>query len=445
MDLEAKTKDDVEKLADKKNIKFVQLWFTDILGQLKHFEISRSELETALDEGAGFDGSSIEGYRDIEESDMMAHPDPTTFQSVPWGGNGEVKVGRLICDIKTPNGKPYDGDPRYILKKQVERAVKKGFIVYMGPELEYFYFKDASGTEFIDAGGYFDLVPLDMGDELRRDTILALETMGIAVEVGHHEVAESQHEIDLRYGEALTMADKAQTYKLVVKEIARQKGVHATFMPKPVFGINGSGMHTHQSLFKGKHNAFFDKKDDAYLSDIARGYIAGLLKHAREMAAVTNQSVNSYKRLVPGYEAPVYVAWSLANRSALVRVPNFKPGKENATRIELRNPDPGGNPYLQFAVMIAAGLEGIERGYKLPASVDKNIYELSEAERKELDIPVLPGSLGEAVELFSQSELMKKTLGTHMFERFVEIKSREWDEYRMYVTKWELDRYLPRY
>lgn len=445
MDLEAKTKDDVEKLADKHKIKFIQLWFTDILGQLKHFEISRSELETALDEGAGFDGSSIEGYRDIEESDMMAHPDPTTFQSVPWGGNGEVKVGRLICDIKTPNGKPYDGDPRYILKKQVERAVKKGFIVYMGPELEYFYFKDASGTEFIDAGGYFDLVPLDMGDELRRDTILALETMGIAVEVGHHEVAESQHEIDLRYGEALTMADKAQTYKLVVKEIARQKGVHATFMPKPVFGINGSGMHTHQSLFKGKHNAFFDKKDDAYLSDIARGYIAGLLKHAREMAAVTNQSVNSYKRLVPGYEAPVYVAWSLANRSALVRVPNFKPGKENATRIELRNPDPGGNPYLQFAVMIAAGLEGIERGYKLPASVDKNIYELSEAERKELDIPVLPGSLGEAVELFSQSELMKKTLGTHMFERFVEIKSREWDEYRMYVTKWELDRYLPRY
>lgn len=445
MDLEAKTKDDVVKLADKHKIKFIQLWFTDILGQLKHFEISRSELETALDEGAGFDGSSIEGYRDIEESDMMAHPDPTTFQLVPWGGNGEVKVGRLICDIKTPDGKPYEGDPRYILKNQVERAAKKGFTVYMGPELEYFYFKDSSGTEFIDTGGYFDLVPLDMGDELRRDTILALESMGIAVEVGHHEVAKSQHEIDLRYGEALTMADKAQTYKLVVKEIARQKGVHATFMPKPVFGINGSGMHTHQSLFKGKNNAFFDKKDEAYLSDIARGYIAGLLKHAREIAAVTNQSVNSYKRLVPGYEAPVYVAWSLANRSALVRVPNFKPGKENATRVELRNPDPAGNPYLQFAVMIAAGLEGIERGYKLPASVNKNIYDLSEAERNDLDIPTLPRSLGEAVELFSESKLMKKTLGDHMFNRFVEIKTREWDEYRMYVTKWELDRYLSRY
>lgn len=443
MVLEAKTKEDVIKLADKKNIKFVQLWFTDILGHLKHFEISRSELETALDEGAGFDGSSIEGYRDIEESDMMAHPDPTTFQIVPWGGSEDVKVGRLICDIKMPDGTPYEGDPRYILKKQVERAKKLGYTVYMGPELEYFYFKDASDTEFIDSGGYFDLVPLDMGDELRRDTILALESMGLKVEVGHHEVAESQHEIDLRYDEALKMADKAQTYKLIVKEIARQKGVHASFMPKPVFGINGSGMHTHQSLFKGKSNAFFDENADSYLSDVARGYIAGLLKHAREIAAITNQSVNSYKRLVPGYEAPVYVAWSLANRSALVRIPNFTPGKESATRIELRNPDPGGNPYLQFAVMIAAGLEGIEKGYKLAPPVDKNIYDLSEAERKELSIPLLPGSLGEAVDLFKGSDLMRKTLGDHMFDRFIEIKTREWDEYRMYVSKWELDRYLP--
>lgn len=443
MVLGAKTKTDVVKLADKHNIKFIQLWFTDILGQLKQFEISKSELEDALDDGAGFDGSSIEGYRDIEESDMLVHPDPTTFAIVPWGGNGELNVGRLICDIKTPDGKPYEGDPRYILKRQIERAKAKGLTVYLGPELEYFYFKDAFTTEFIDSGGYFDLTPLDLGDELRRDTIMTLEDMGITVEVGHHEVAKSQHEIDLRYDEALRMADNSQTYKLVVKEIARQKGVHATFMPKPVFGINGSGMHTHQSLFKGSKNMFFDKNDEAYLSKMARGYIAGLLKHACDMAAVTNQSNNSYKRLVPGYEAPVYVAWSLANRSALVRVPNFKPGNEKATRVELRNPDPCGNPYLQFAVMIAAGLEGVEKGYSLVKPVDKNIYNLSTKDREKLKISLLPGSLGEAVDIFSKSDLMKKTFGDHMFNRFVEIKTREWDEYRMHVSEWELKRYLP--
>jgi len=381
MVLNAETKDDVIKLADDHNVKFIRLWFSDILGILKSFSITREELETALDEGNGFDGSSIMGYRDIEESDMIAMPDPTSFQLVPWRPFEGGAVARMFCDIQTPEGDPYEGDPRYILKKQLEDIKKEGYTMYVGPELEYFYFKDDKGTEILDKGGYFDLVPLDLAANFRRDTILSLESMGVKVEYSHHEVAPSQHEIDLKYDEALLMADKTQTYKVVVKETALKHDIHATFMPKPIFGENGSGMHTHQSLFKKDKNAFFDPEDKDNLSQIAKHYIAGVLKHAYELTSITNPLVNSYKRLVPGYEAPVYVAWARRNRSALVRVPEYKPGREKATRIELRCPDPSCNPYLAFSAMLAAGLKGIEEGYELPPPVE-------EAEPADMAAPV---------------------------------------------------------
>ena len=361
-----KEKERVLKLARDNDVKFIRLWFTDILGLLKGFAITVDELEGALDEGMGFDGSSIQGYARIDESDMIAKPDPSTFQIVPWRPK-ENAVARMFCDIYEPDGTPYKGDPRWALKRNLKKAADLGYTFYVGPELEYFYFKSAEGKpEILDRGGYFDLTPLDVATELRRETILTLEAMGIQVEYSHHEVAPSQHEIDLRYTEALNMADNAMTYRLVVKEIALKHGVYATFMPKPIFGQNGSGMHVHQSLFKGDRNAFFDAKDEFHLSKMARSYIAGILKHAPEMSAILSQWVNSYKRLVPGYEAPVYISWARRNRSALVRVPMYKPGKEKATRIELRCPDPACNPYLAFAVMLAAGLKGIEKGYELP-------------------------------------------------------------------------------
>ena len=441
--LDAKTKDDVIKLCDQHNVKFIRLWFTDILGKLKSFSITRSEIEDSLINGAGFDGSSIEGYRDIEESDMIAMPDPTSFQLLPWQSNEEKKVARMFCDILTPEGMPYEGDPRYILKKQILKAKKMGYTLYFGPELEYFYFKDDQGTEVIEKAGYFDLEPMDISVEVRKETVLALEKMGLQIECEHHEVAPSQHEIDIRYCEALKMADHVQTYKTVVKKIARENGLYATFMPKPIFGENGSGMHTHQSFFKEGKNAFFSSDDPHHISSEGKSYIAGILKYAREFCAVTNQSINSYKRLVPGYEAPVYVAWSAANRSAMVRIPNFRPGAENATRMELRCPDPVGNPYLQFAVMIAAGLEGIEKGYKLPTPVDENIFAMNKQEIKQLDIQTLPSNLGEAIELTAKSELVRNTLGRHIFERFVKIKRMEWDEYRIQVTDYELKKLLP--
>ncbi|MEF9437711.1 MAG: glutamine synthetase family protein, partial [Candidatus Mariimomonas ferrooxydans] len=360
-----RTKQDVLKLVKQNDVKFIRIWFTDILGQLKSFAITSEELEGAFDEGMGFDGSSIKGFARIDESDMIAKPDPTTFQLLPWRPK-EKAVARVFCDILTPDGRPYEGDPRYALKRNLERLKKKGYTFYLGPELEFFYFKDACGTQILDEGGYFDLTTLDAASDLRRETILTLEAMGIKVEYSHHEVAPSQHEIDLRYADALTMADNVMTYRVVVKEVATKYGCYATFMPKPLFGQNGSGMHTHQSLFKGNKNVFHDAKDKYYLSKIAKGYIAGILKHAPEITALCNQWVNSYKRLVPGYEAPVYLSWARRNRSALVRVPLYKPGKEEATRIELRSPDPSCNPYLAFSVMLAAGLEGIEKGYKLP-------------------------------------------------------------------------------
>jgi len=437
-----KDKKHIMELVEENNVKFIRLWFTDILGQIKSFAITSEELDTAFDEGMGFDGSSIKGYARIDESDMIAKPDPATFQLIPWRPK-EKAVARMFCDILNPDGTPYEGDPRYALKRNLERLKEKGYTLYLGPELEFFYFKDDKSTQVLDEGGYFDLTTLDAASDLRRETVLALEAMGIKVEYSHHEVAPSQHEIDLRYADALTMADNVMTYRVVVKEVATKYGCYATFMPKPIFGQNGSGMHTHQSLFKGDRNAFFDAKDKYFLSDIAKKYIAGLLKHAPEITMVCNQWINSYKRLVPGYEAPVYIAWARRNRSALVRVPLYKPGKEKATRIELRSPDPACNPYLAFSVMLAAGLEGIEKGYNLPEPVEKDIYHLSDEEKKKLGIKSLPGSLIEAVEITEKSEVLRKALGDHIFNNLITNKKVEWDNYRIRIHPYEIERYLP--
>ena len=437
------SKEYVLKMAKEHDVKFIRLWFTDILGVLKSFAITVEELEGALEEGMGFDGSSIEGFARIDESDMIALPDPDTFQLLPWRPKEHHAVARMFCDIQKPGGESFEGDPRYVLKRNLKQAADMGYTYYVGPELEYFYFKDSNGTEPLDQGGYFDMVPLDAASDLRRDTVLTLEEMGIGVEYSHHEVAPSQHEIDMRYTDALTMADSVMTYRLVVKQIALKHGVYATFMPKPVFGINGSGMHVHQSLFKDGRNAFFDPKDPYYLSKVARGYVAGLLKYAPEITAVTSQWVNSYKRLIPGYEAPVYLSWARRNRSDLIRVPEYKPGKENATRIEYRSPDPACNPYLTFSVMLAAGLEGIEKGYEPPPSTEWNVYELTAKERKEKGIGTLPGSLGEAVQLAEKSALVRKALGDHVFEAFITNKKIEWDQYRAQVSDYEIKKYLP--
>ncbi len=435
-------KEQVMKIVKEQDVKFIRFWFTDVVGALKSFAVTAAELEAGLNNGMGFDGSSITGYQDIEESDMIAMPDPSTFKILPWRGE-EHKVGRMICDVLNPDGTPYEGDPRYQLKRALKRAEDMGFDhFYVGPELEFFYFKDSSGTEILDKGGYFDLTPLDVASDLRRDTVMALEEMGIHVEYSHHEVGPSQHEIDIRFGDALKIADDAMTYRLVVKEIAEQYGVYATFMPKPIFGENGSGMHTHQSLFRGNDNAFFDSEDKYFLSKEAKGYIAGLLKHASEMSAVFAQWVNSYKRLVPGYEAPVYKAWSRRNRSALIRVPMYHPGQEKATRCEFRSPDPACNPYLTFAVMLQAGLEGIEKGYEIEDPMEMNLYDLSDKEREEMGIQTLPESMGDAIKEIEKSELMKNALGDHIFSRFIELKKKDWNDYRVQLTQWEMDNYL---
>src|SRR5919112_4523183 len=358
-----RTAAEVLSIVEERNIRFIRLWFTDILGQLKSFSVGVEHLERAFEEGVAFDGSSITGFNPVEESDMVAKPDPSTFAILPWRPE-EQGVARVICDVLTPEGAPYEGDPRHVLRRALDRMSAMGFDTFnVGPELEYFLFRDKNGTEVLDEGGYFDLTTLDAGSDVRRETVLALEQLGIHVEYSHHEVGPSQHEIDIRYADALKMADDCMTYRITVKEYALKYGWHATFMPKPLFGENGSGMHTHQSLFRGGRNAFFDEDDQYFLSDVGKAFIAGQLKHAREMTSIFAQWVNSYKRLVPGYEAPVYCAWSRRNRSALVRVPLYHPGKEQATRMELRCPDPACNPYLTFATLLQAGLEGIERGY----------------------------------------------------------------------------------
>ena len=433
---------DVLNVVKETEVSFIQFWFTDVLGILKSFAVTPSELEEGVTEGMGFDGSSIEGFARIEESDMIAKPDPTTFQFLPWRP-GDKPVARMFCDILQPDGTPYEGDPRYVLKRVLKKAADKGYTYYVGPELEYFYFESNEAPKTIDKGGYFDTRPLDLGSDLRRETIFALQDMGIQIEYSHHEVAPSQHEIDMRFDEGLKMADKTMTLKIVVKEIARQQGYYATFMPKPIFGENGSGMHTHQSLFRGEDNTFFDANDQNNLSAIGKSYIAGIMRHAREITAITNQWVNSYKRLVPGYEAPVYVSWARRNRSALVRVPMYKPGKEKATRMEFRSPDPVCNPYLAFAVMLAAGLKGIEENYLPPDPVEEDIYEMDEAARDQAGIDSLPGSLFEAIQEVEKSELVRETLGDHIFNKFIENKKIEWDCYRTHVSQFEIDKYLP--
>src|SRR5512136_2108913 len=436
------SKEYVLKVAKEHDVKFVRLWFTDILGMLKSFAITVEELEGALEEGMGFDGSSIEGFARIDESDMVAMPDPATFQLVPWRPR-ERGVARMFCDVLHPDGRPFEGDPRYVLKRNIKRAADLGFTFYVGPELEYFYFKSASSPEPLDQGGYFDLTPLDVATDLRRDTILTLEEMGIGVEYSHHEVAPSQHEIDMRYTDALTMADSVMTYRLVVKQVALNHGVYATFMPKPVFGVNGSGMHVHMSLFKNGRNLFFDPRSPMNISDTARHYTAGLLRYASELTAVTNQWVNSYKRLVPGYEAPVYVSWAQMNRSALVRVPAFDKTRPNSARVEYRSPDPACNPYLAFAVLIAAGLEGVTNKLKLGPPTSDNIYRMTPEERKAAGIGSLPSDLFGAIKAAGKSRFVRETLADEMFDNFIRNKKLEWDEYKAQVSEYEIQRYLP--
>jgi glutamine synthetase len=438
----ARTKEEVLELLDKHKVNYIRLWFSDILGQLKGMTITRSEISEVLEHGQGFDGSSIEGFVRIEESDLEAKPDLDTFMIIPWE-LGEERVAVVFCDIYTPHGEPYEGDSRHILKKQLQEIAKDGYTAYLGPEMEYFYFKYNGKPEIIDRGGYFDYSTVDAATKMRKKTASALEDMGIQVECSHHEVAPSQQEIDLKYQEALKMADTAMIYRLVVKEIALAEGYYASFMPKPIFGQNGSGMHVHQSLFKNGKNAFFEKEDDYNLSSVAKSYVAGILNHVKEFCLVTNQWVNSYKRLVPGYEAPVYISWGRRNRSSLVRIPMYRVGKENATRIELRSPDPACNPYLAFAVMIAAGYDGIKKGLKLGAPIEENIFEMNEAERRKYNIDTLPGSLENAIREFEKSELMKKTLGEHIFNQLIENKKVEWDRYRITITGYELENYLP--
>ncbi|HDH96725.1 MAG TPA: glutamine synthetase [Proteobacteria bacterium] len=437
------SREDVLRMVDEHGVRFIKLWFTDVLGFLKSFSITRDELERGLEEGMGFDGSSIMGFARIEESDMIAMPDPATFTVLPWEPVEGVKVGIMFCDIYRPTGEPFEGDPRWVLKRMLKKAASMGFTYYVGPELEYFYFKSSSKPEVLDHGGYFDLVPLDLAAPLRKETIIALEKMGVPVEYSHHEVAPSQHEIDLRYADALTMADFCMLYKFVVKEVAIRRGVYATFMPKPIFGVNGSGMHTHQSLFEGDKNAFFAPDNSYHLSDVARHFLGGLLEYAPEITIVLNQWVNSYKRLVPGYEAPAYICWGTKNRSALVRVPEYKPGKENATRLELRSPDPACNPYLAFAVMLGAGLRGIEEKLEPPEPVEVDVYRLSEEELRARNIGMLPANLYDAIKLAEQNDLLRETLGEHIYNTLLANKRMEWDEYRIRVTEYEVEKYLP--
>jgi len=436
------TKEEVIAIVKEQQIPVIRLWFTDILGQIRGFAITPRELNDAMDHGMGFDGSSVEGFARIHESDLMAVPDPNTFKLLT-NDITEAHSAIMFCDLRTPEGDHYEGDTRYVLRRNLEKIAQEGLTFYVGPELEYFYFKDEHGVEVLDEVGYFDASIVSQGTLLRKKTIQLLEKLNIPVEYSHHEVAPSQHEIDLRYDNALDMADKVITYRFIVKELARQNGVYATFMPKPLYGENGSGMHTHQSIFQGEKNLFFNADGAYHLSEYARSYIAGVLAHIREITAVLNQWVNSYKRLVPGYEAPVYISWGQKNRSALVRVPRYRIGRENSTRIELRSADPVCNPYLAFSAMLAAGMKGVRENYQLGDPVEENIFEMSPGALKDHNIGVLPGDLFEAVHELRNSSLMRETLGEHVFEKFVENKLIEWDRYRGIVSNYELEKYLP--
>jgi len=439
------TKEDIIKMVEERDVKFIRLQFTDIFGKLKNVAITSSQLEKALNNDCMFDGSSIEGFVRIEESDQYLRPDLDSFTIFPWRPQ-QGRVARMICDIYTPEGKPFEGDPRYILKKVLKEAEDMGYTFNVGPELEFFLFNtDEEGkptTKTSDEAGYFDLGPTDAGEDARRDICFALEDMGFEIEASHHEVAVAQHEIDFKYDKALTTADNIMTFKLAVKAIANRHGLYATFMPKPLFGVNGSGMHTNMSLSKDGKNAFYDESDPLALSKEAYSFIAGILAHVKGMAAITNPLVNSYKRLVPGYEAPCYIAWSAKNRSPLIRVPATRgPG----TRIELRCPDPSCNPYLELAVCLAAGLDGIKKGMTPPPSTDVNIFAMTPNQRAELSIDSLPGSLMEAIEELEKDELIKSVLGNHVLSKYIEAKRKEWDSFRIAVTEWEVDEYLKKF
>lgn len=434
------TKESILKYVHDNGIEAIWHWFVDLEGHLKGFAITPSEMERSLTDGMHFDGSSISGFNAIEESDLVARPDLDTFVQLPDFEHAPKSV-RFFCDIETPAGEPYERDPRNALKRVIEKAASMGYTSFMGPEIEFFVFKDNNGPEPVDFGGYFTGPPVDRGNKLRTDVIKALDSLGITVEYHHHEVAESQHEIDLRYDEVLKIADASITYKYVVKQVAHEHGQYATFMPKPIFGANGSGMHVHQSLFKDGENVFADLKDPEGLSRTARHYIAGLLKHAEECCIYWAPTVNSYKRLVPGYEAPTYVAWSKMNRSAMIRVPAFTPGRSKSVRCELRCPDPAANPYLAFGTMLGAGLKGIEEQLELePGQVD-NLYDITASERRKRGIKDLPSNLSEALSKATKGQLAREVLGESLTENYLAIKRKEFDEYRLQVTQWELDKY----
>ena len=437
--------DYVLRTVEERGVRLIRLWFTDVLGQLKSVAISPAELENAFEEGLHFDGSVIDGFSRVQESDVLARPDPNTFELLPWGNGSEIS-GRMFCDIHNHDDTPFEGDPRNVLKRNLDKAHDRGFSFMVAPEMEFFYFENGDPTKPLvplDTGSYFDLTTADVASDLRTRTLLVLEAMGIPVEYSFHEDAPSQHEIDLRYTDALTMADNVMTFRLIVKEIAMEQGVFASFMPKPLAGVQGSGMHTHMSLFEGDENAFHEPGDEYGLSKVARSFIAGLLHHAPEITAVTNQLVNSYKRLIVGYEAPAYVTWARNNQSALVRVPVTKRGKQSSTRIEYRAPDPACNPYLSYSVMLAAGLKGIEGGYDLPPEAAANVFELTPEERAAEGIRPLPQSLSDALDVMENSELVAEALGEHIFEWFLRNKRAEWADYKSQVTQFELDRYLP--
>ena len=439
------TKEDIVRIVEEEDVKFIRMQFVDVLGQMKNVAITVSQLDRALDGEISIDGSSIEGFTSVNESDQYLVPDLDTFCIYPWRPQ-RGKVARFICDVHNADGTPFVGDPRAVLKRVVDRATKMGYTFNVGPECEFFLFQtDEEGkptTKTNDEAGYFDLGPLDHGESTRREICLALEQMGYEIEASHHEVAQGQHEIDFKYAPALECADKIMTFKLAVKTLAQKNGLHATFMPKPIFGINGSGMHTNMSLFRNGKNAFFDEKGDKKLSKEAYSFIAGILAHMKGMAAITNPLVNSYKRLVPGYEAPCYMAWSASNRSALIRIPA---ARGQSTRVELRCPDPACNPYLSLAVCLAAGLDGIEKGMVPPAEITDNIFAMTPATRKRRGIEALPGSLEEALVCMKKDKLVMSTLGEHVSSQYIAGKEAEWDEYRTRVSSWERDKYMINY